>query len=96
MIYDIYKEKDLNFNTTMISLIILSISVSLDSFSTGMALYGLTNKKIISSIIFSIVSFSFTYIGVTIGKSIDNILNKYAAYIGVLILTIMSILFFCK
>ncbi len=96
MIYDLFKKIPLTFNTSLISLIILGVSVSLDSFSTGMGLYGLTNKKIASSIIFSITSFFFTYLGTSLGRNIGNIFNKYATYLGIFILVIMSILFFCK
>ena len=54
--------------TNMMSLIIFAFTVSIDSFSVGLAL-GINENELISAfIIFSIVSAFFTYIGLTLGK----------------------------
>ena len=77
--------------TNMMSLIIFAFTVSIDSFSVGLAL-GINENELISAfIIFSIVSAFFTYIGLTLGRYLATKYGKKANYFGVIILLIIGI-----
>ena len=77
--------------TNMMSLIIFAFTVSIDSFSVGLAL-GINENELISAfIIFSIVSAFFTYIGLTLGRYLAIQYGKKANYFGVIILLIIGI-----
>lgn len=75
----------------MLELIILSLTVSIDSFITGIGLSLITNNIIFSSIIFSIISFTFTIVGLNISKLGSKYLGIYSKYLGILILAILVI-----
>lgn len=81
---------------SIIGFIVFAFSVSIDSFSTGIGLGAITNYKIMPSIIFSITSYSFTFVGLIIGSYIESKLGKYASILGGIILIILSILYFLK
>ena len=80
----------------LIGMILFAFSVSFDSFSTGIGLYAITTKIYLASIIFSIFSFSFTYIGLVIGKYAKKRLGTIAEFLGVIILLFMGIVYLCK
>lgn len=96
MLKDINSINKVKFSTSFISMFLFAFSVSFDSFSTGIGLYAITNNVILASIIFSIFSFSFTYMGLIIGKYAENHLGKIAQIIGIIILIIISITYLCK
>ena len=78
-------EKDLINLNSIYSIIVFAFTVSLDSFSIGIAL---TNKEILIPIIlFSITSFIFTYLGLNIGNKLSKIngINKAGGIILILL-----------
>ena len=63
--------KDISLNKG--SILLFALGVSLDSFSVGMGLSAITNNLLLASTIFTICSFSFTFLGLTIGiKDFDS------------------------
>lgn len=82
--------------TSIISILLLSFSVSIDSFSVGIGLSGLTDKYLLSFFIFALCSGCFTYIGLIIGKYSVKILKEKAVYIGIGILLLISIVNLCQ
>ena len=72
---------------------LFGLAVSIDSFSLGITLPNMGVGTIISPIIFALISFLFTFIGLSIGNKIEKLLGKLATIIGGLILTIIGILF---
>lgn len=87
MFFSKNNENDLINLNSIYSIIVFAFTVSIDSFSIGIAL---TNKDIlIPIIIFSITSFFFTYLGLNIGKKLSKIkgINK----VGGIILILLSI-----
>lgn len=82
--------------TNLFSIFLFAFSVSIDSFSVGMGINGLTDKYILSFIIFTVCSFSFTYIGLIVGKYSVRILKKKANYLGIIILLGLSVVNLCK
>ncbi|MCI8459964.1 MAG: hypothetical protein HFE81_01075 [Bacilli bacterium] len=75
---------------TVFSMILFAISVSLDSFSVGIA-FGITKESIIiSGLIFSIVSATFTYLGLKLGKKLTEKYQEKTTYLGILLMLIIA------
>ena len=89
---EMYKTKDEEKSSILnnITILLIAFSVSIDSFTVGIA-FGLNNEYIlISSIIFSIISSIFTYLGLTLGKRIKNKYKKLSTYLGIILLLIVA------
>jgi len=86
--------KEISLNNT--GTFLFALGVSLDSFSIGLGLPAITNNLLLASTTFSICSFSFTFLGMTLGKYINRIFKKYSYLIGTLLLFIIGIIFLCK
>ena len=85
------KEEKTGSITNMISIILFSFTVSIDSFSVGIAL-SLTTTDINSPcIIFALISTLFTFLGVELGSKIAYKIENKAEYIGIIILLILGI-----
>ena len=74
-------------------LLIFGFAVSLDSFSVGLGLTAIYTNPWISSFIFSISAAFFTYIGLYLGKKINNLIGKISTIIGGIMLIIIGILY---
>ena len=89
---EMYKSKDED-NTSIlnnITILLIAFSVSIDAFTVGIA-FGLNNELItISSLIFSIVSTFFTYLGLSLGKTLKNKYKKLSTYLGIILLLIVA------
>lgn len=85
------KEEKTGSITNMISIILFSFTVSIDSFSVGIAL-SLTTTDINSPcIIFALISTLFTFLGVELGSKIAYKFENKAEYIGIIILLILGV-----
>lgn len=73
--------------------LIFGFSVSLDSFSVGLGISMITSYPILAYSIFSLVSFSFTYIGLKFGKFLNNKFGKYSILLGAIILLILGLFY---
>ena len=96
MIKDIFTENSYKLSNSFLGMLLFAFSVSFDSFSTGIGLRAITNNIFMASIIFSIFSFSFTYLGLIIGKYAKKILGKLSQIIGIIILITIGIIYLCK
>ena len=85
----IISKEDHNYKINIISFLLFGLSVSIDSLTIGIGLRGITNKYLLSSILFSITSFIFTITGLHIGNYIGKIIQKYSKIIGGIILIII-------
>ena len=84
-------DKEAGAITNILSIIIFSFTVSIDSFSVGIAL-SLTTKNVITpSLIFAITSLIFTFLGIHLGNKIAEKLENKATYIGIIILMLLGI-----
>ncbi len=90
------KEKEEIPKINYLYLAIIAITVSIDSFTVGLGLSLTHEYTYISSMIFSIVSFSFTILGLTIGKYLNEKIEKKATIIGGILLIMLSIKYFLK
>lgn len=86
-----FKDENTVITIGFFSLLLLAFSVSIDSFTVGFGISNITNSYFISSIIFALCSFSFTFLGLIIGKYSSNVIGKYANIVGILLLLILGI-----
>lgn len=93
IIYNTKEEKPL---ITIPGFFLFGLSVSIDSLSVGIGLKAITNSYYLSSIIFSISSATFTYLGLTLGTILGKKIGSYSKTIGGIILIIIAILIFLK
>lgn len=97
--YQMYKEyktgEDVDFKMGIVGSVLFAVGVSLDSFGVGFALR-LTGMNIVRSFsVFSLMSFSFTYLGLRLGKVFNIVLGNYSILLGSIIMCILSLLNFC-
>lgn len=95
MFMDRKKEKQ-SIITSYLSIFLMAFSVSIDSFSVGIGLSGLTNNHFLSFLIFSICSGTITSIGLIVSKYSSKLLKDKAIYLGIFILFVLSIVNFCQ
>ena len=91
-LHDDNKEYELN----ILNIIVFAFLVSVDSFSLGIGMNYITSNILLASTIFSIMSFSFTFLGFMIGKYFNYKAQSYARYIGITLLFTIIIYFLCK
>lgn len=96
MFIEYIKPSNKEITLTKTGILLFAFGVSLDSFSVGLGLSAITDNLLLSSTVFSVVSFSFTFIGLTLGKYINKVLKKYSYLIGTIFLFIIGIIFLCK
>lgn len=96
MFIEYLRPSNKDIKLTNIGIILFAFGVSLDSFSVGLGLLAITKNLLIASTTFSVCSFSFTFLGLSLGKYINDKLNKYSYLIGTIILFILGIIFTCK
>lgn len=90
------KDKMEEYDLTIINILIFSALVSFDSFSLGIGLKYITENIFIGSTIFSILSFTFTYLGFKLGKYLSQKSEKNAKKIGIVLITLTIIYFIFK
>ena len=91
MLIELFKKEEKINNFNLFNMFLFAIGVSIDSFSTGLGLSAITSNLLLSFCIFSIVSFSFTFMGLIIGKYANKLLGIYATIVGIIILIIIGL-----
>lgn len=86
MLFDLLKKEEKEINLSLLGMFLFAFGVSLDSFSTGIGLAAITNNIFMAMTIFTICSFSFTFIGLTIGKYTNKLLGVYSSLVGSILL----------
>jgi putative Mn2+ efflux pump MntP len=82
--------------SSVLSIFLFAFSVSIDSFSVGIGLSGLTDNYFLAFLTFAICSSCITYMGLILGKYSVKILKEKAVYLGVAILIILAIVNMCQ
>ena len=93
MLIESFKKEEIARYMSIGELLLFGLAVSIDSFSVGIGLKVITNRYIICSIIFSVTSFFFTYLGLLLGKKINNMLGKISTILGGSILMLLGFLY---
>ena len=91
MLISIIKKENKEYSLTLLGILLFAFGVSVDSFSSGIGLNIITNKPIMAAIIFAVCSFSFTCLGLIIGKYTKKMFGMYATLIGAILLFILSL-----
>ena len=81
-----------NISKNYITLLLLALVVSLDSFATGLGINAITSNHILAGCIFSATAFFITMFGIFLGKYSKLIIGKYANIIGIIILFAISLI----
>lgn len=79
-----------------IGMIIFAFSVSVDSFSAGIGIKFISSNYLLCSIIFSLTSFLFTYVGLTLGGIIGAKYKDLSKVVGGIILIIFALQYLFK
>lgn len=93
MIIETFKNEEEVKIMSLKELFLFGLAVSIDSFSVGIGLKAITDNYILCVSIFSISSFVFTYLGLILGKKINNLIGKISTLIGGIILIIIGIMY---
>lgn len=93
MIYETFKEEDIKSIVSLKQILLFGLAVSIDSFSVGIGLNVISRNYLYCSTIFSIFSLSFTYLGLILGKKINNIIGKTSTVIGGLVLIVIAFMY---
>ncbi len=75
-----------------IELLVFGLAVSIDSFSVGIGLLAITSNWLISSIIFAISAFTFTLLGLQLGKKLNDKFGNISTLLGGIMLLIIVLL----
>ena len=92
MIVSSFKDEEVKVLMGIIGDLLFGLSVSIDSFTTGIGLSVISNNYIMVSSIFMLVSGSLTYIGLILGNKLNNSLGKYATISGGILLCLLGVL----
>ena len=96
MIISTVKNKEEQFILNTLGYFFFGLSVSIDSLTTGIGLSAITNNYILSCLIFAIISFSFTILGLNVGNILNIKYGKLSTIIGGIILFIIGISYIIK
>lgn len=86
MFKDFKTGEAVNFKLTILGALIFAFGVSLDSFGIGVALQLSGLKMINSFLIFTLMSFSFTLLGLNLGNRLNSLIGEYSVLLGALIM----------
>jgi len=78
---------------TLLSMLAIAFSVSLDSFSVGLSLGMLTNHPFITVILFGIGGLLMSFSGLLLGKRVRHSVGEYGEAIGGVVLTVFGVYF---
>lgn len=93
MIIESFKEEKEIKKLNLFEMILFGLAVSIDSFSLGLGLKTLYKNPYISALVFSISSMLFTYIGLKLGKKINQKIGNISTIFGGITLIIIGIIY---
>lgn len=93
MFIESLKNEDSEIITSFIKILLFALAVSIDSFSVGLTLFAITDKYLLTYTIFSVFAFLFTFIGLLLGRILNDKFGKYAKIFGSIVLFILSIIY---
>ena len=72
-------------------MLLFGFSVSIDSFTIGIGLSKIMEFTFLCPIMFSLVSFIFTYIGLLLGKKINELIGNISVILGGITIIILGV-----
>jgi len=91
MIFSSIKNEEVNIIVSFVGFLLFGLSVSIDSFTTGIGLSLINDNYFLCSFIFMIISFLFTFVGLNFGSRLNDKLGIYSTFCGGIILVLLSI-----
>ena len=77
-------------------MVLFGLAVSIDSFSLGIGMNNISDNFIMCSCIFSITSFTFTYMGLKLGNKLNQLIGKIATIVGGIVLILFGLIYIIK
>lgn len=96
MIISSIKNEDVNVLVSLVGFFLFGLSVSIDSFTTGIGLSFISNNYLMCSFIFMFISGLFTYLGLNIGNRISEKIGNVSTVIGGIIMLFLALYYFVK
>ncbi len=90
MILEVKKEKEIK-PLSLFYMLLFGLSVSIDSFTIGVGLSKIMKFTFLCPLTFSIVSFTFTYIGLLFGKKINELIGNISIILGGITIIILGV-----
>lgn len=90
MIISSIKNEDVNVMISIVGFLLFGLSVSIDSFTTGIGLALISSNYIVCAVVFMFISGVFTYSGLSLGNILSEKFGKYATFIGGVIMLLLS------
>ena len=91
MLLSLKQEEQTKLLKSLLSIILFAFTVSIDSFSIGVGLGVLNSNIIFPSLMFALASGGFTFLGVKLGKKLQNHFGAITTLIGAILLLILGI-----
>ena len=92
MIIESTKQEKVDKKMGYLESLLFGFAVSMDSFSVGIGILGITHHFLIAAFIFSICSYLFTRIGLKLGKNCHQKLGNLATRLGGSCLIVIGVL----
>ncbi len=93
MVIETFKNEENMKIMSLSELLLFGLAVSIDSFSVGIGLNAINNNFLLCSLLFSLSSFCFTYMGLMLGKKVNQLIGKASTLIGGIVLIIIGIIY---
>ena len=93
MILDSRKEETDMKKMSYFELLLFGFAVSIDSFSVGLGLMSFTHHLFLTAFLFSFCSAFFTYIGLLLGKKVNQKIGRISTLIGGILIVFIGILY---
>ena len=96
MLIEVLKNEDTHNLKGILEILVFGFAVSIDSFGTGLGLSYITNHIYNAAIVFSLMSFTLTYVGLKFGAFIGLKIGKIANILGGIVLIFLGLFYVFK
>jgi putative Mn2+ efflux pump MntP len=96
MIIECFKKNETFNLMSNTELLLFGLAVSIDSFSVGIGLNAISSNYLLCSLIFSVFSFCFTFLGLNIGKTLNKLIGHISVLLGGIILIVIGVIYLLK
>jgi len=96
MFSSVKRDDDIKVIRGIFGFLLFGLSVSVDSFTTGIGLSVISDNYLYVSLIFMIVSGLFTYCGLIFGNTLNKVYGNYSTILGGIIICLLGLLQFFK
>ena len=91
MILSSLKNEEVKVLVSMVGFLLFGLSVSIDSFTTGIGLSAISSNYFGVAFLFMLVSGLFTYLGLHLGNRLSDCFGKYATIGGGIVMLLFAI-----